>query len=621
MTIKRLLCVWFVCVVVVSAAKADDVMVTDSTHVEACMTGAVVSRHRTLLIPDESHADAAAWTLTLDKNQKLKSFGATYSDATGRVLKKFKKGDLQMSEYTDALSDDSRTYYIGYSPVAYPIKVSFDWAVDEQGGVIAYPMFAPMDDYDQEVKRAVYVIRCDADNPCRYKPLHCESLLQHKEQGQLVVKQDNDGIIKAVMTDVMPIKKEPYSLPLIKRMPMMIFSPDSFFYLGTKGRLDTWQNFGRWQYDLLKGRDGLPDDVKQTIHQQTDGLASKREKIARLYQYLYDNTRYVSIQLGIGGYQPAMAGDVAKNGFGDCKGLSNLMIAMLREVGIPAIYATISTTYADLLDDFPNMNQLDHAIVCVPMERDSLWLECTNARMPLGYVHEDIAGHEAILITEQGGVKVRLPQYADEANEKKSEIDMMIDAQDMLTMRGQVVCVNRAFETLMPLTTLSRNDCQKVILDRMFFPAAQVKQFDISEEKGKAEMNIQMQISSDRYVNRSGKRLFVCVNPLKAKMKTMSLYSNCLSSFYIDDGYCDEETITIRWPKGYRVETMPADETINSQKVSFRVEYKQEGNAICAHFRLLIHRGRYEATDYNDFVNMLNAITKSYQKQLVLIGL
>ena len=128
-----------------------------------------------------------------------------------------------------------------------------------------------------------------------------------------------------------------------------------------------------------------------------------------VYDYLAKTTRYVSIQLGIGGLQPITATDVCRTGFGDCKGLSYYAGSMGNELGIPATYTVISSTIERLLPDFSSANQMNHVILQVPLPQDTLWLECTNPQLPFGYVHQDIAGHDALLIQPTGGSIYRLP--------------------------------------------------------------------------------------------------------------------------------------------------------------------------------------------------------------------
>ena len=95
--------------------------------------------------------------------------------------------------------------------------------------------------------------------------------------------------------------------------------------------MNTWEGFGKFISELLKGRDVLPDDIKVKVHQLTDQLKDDKQKVYVLYDFLQKNTRYISIQLGIGGWQPFDAKYVAAKRYGDCKALSNYMVALLKE--------------------------------------------------------------------------------------------------------------------------------------------------------------------------------------------------------------------------------------------------------------------------------------------------
>ncbi len=76
--------------------------------------------------------------------------------------------------------------------------------------------------------------------------------------------------------------------------------------------------------------------LNRKVHELTDHLTDKRQKVFALYDYLQKNTRYISVQLGIGGWQPFPADYVATKRYGDCKALSNFMVALLKEAGIKA---------------------------------------------------------------------------------------------------------------------------------------------------------------------------------------------------------------------------------------------------------------------------------------------
>lgn len=590
------------------------VVVDDSTFVDASRQEVSMSYRRVLQIMDSKGKGAAQWMCVLDKSHKLRNFSAVFQDAGGKMLKKLKKNDLQMTELSGSLADDSYTYFLTYTPVNYPFIVTYEWTVDGHDGEMAYPAFCPMTGYEEQVEHASYTIKYDAANPCRYQSLQCDAL---PENQFLIAKKD--GTIKATFHQLAAIKQESYALPLDRQLPMVLFAPAKFSYLGTQGDLTTWHDFGQWQYGLLEGRSDLPANLRQKVHELTDGLPSKHEKIARLYQYLYDNTRYVSIQLGIGGYQPALASEVATNGFGDCKGLSNFMIALLQEAGIPAIYAAISTEHARLLKDFPNLNQLNHAIVAVPMEQDTLWLECTNARIPLGYVHEDIAGHDAVLITAEAGKLVRLPQYAATDNKQMSKVKLSVAENGVVDMKCQIRKEKRQYENALPLLMMGADERQKVLLSSLFFPAAQVSNLQVEEKKEKAALTISLEASSNRYANVSGKRIFLKINPLKANYAQVAASDNRQTPFCLDAAYCDEENVELALPDGYQVESMPANKEIDNQFASFKVTYQKEAHVLRAHYRIVMKEGTFASEQFAEFVKTQKAIASAYRQQIVLV--
>ena len=61
------------------------------------------------------------------------------------------------------------------------------------------------------------------------------------------------------------------------------------------------------------------------------------DKISALYKYMQDKVRYVSVQVGIGGWQPIEAETVDRLSCGDCKALANYMESLLDVAGIKTI--------------------------------------------------------------------------------------------------------------------------------------------------------------------------------------------------------------------------------------------------------------------------------------------
>src|SRR6185295_15281183 len=139
--------------------------------------------------------------------------------------------------------------------------------------------------------------------------------------------------------------------------PRVLTSPIEFEVEGYHGSIKEWEDISKFSYTLNKGRDLLPESEKEKVRELLKGENDTYEKIRKLYEYMQSKTRYVSIQLGLGGWQTIEAKEVVAKGYGDCKALSNYMKALLNTAGIPAYIALISpgSEPRTLYQDFPCM--------------------------------------------------------------------------------------------------------------------------------------------------------------------------------------------------------------------------------------------------------------------------
>jgi len=166
------------------------------------------------------------------------------------------------------------------------------------------------------------------------------------------------------------------------------------------------------------------------MKQITENLKTPEEKIKAIYEYLQNKTRYVSIQLGIGGFQPFEAAVVDEMGYGDCKALSNYMVSMLDVVGIKSNYTLIRAG-----KDAPkmNVNFSKFTVQSWPSfcsnHADTNWLECTSQTNPF-WVYGNVYGwSRALAITDQGAKIVMTPKYSAEQNVQSRTAEVVVDAK------------------------------------------------------------------------------------------------------------------------------------------------------------------------------------------------
>jgi tetratricopeptide (TPR) repeat protein len=145
--------------------------------------------------------------------------------------------------------------------------------------------------------------------------------------------------------------------------------------------IEDWDEIARWEYALIKDEFESDSAIRQKVRELTADLATPQEKIRAVYNFVAQRIQYkVSHMEGIFGVKPPKAANVLANEWGECKGKAALLIAMLRELGVPACYVTLRTRdKGRLVRELP-ANQCNHAIVYVPDSRDfnrGRWLDAT----------------------------------------------------------------------------------------------------------------------------------------------------------------------------------------------------------------------------------------------------
>ena len=570
------------------------------------------ARHHAVLIKNANGAHHASFSIYMNNDMSLDKFQLTLSDASGRLLRTFKQKDLKRTEFSEGLAADGYMLYLEVTPPSYPVVVACDMNVNFKRNNVSFPIFSPLDSYNTEVVRATYDITFPTDYPLRYKVVNSSVSPSKTIQGSKTRLHFQLDSIKA-------IRNSEYGLPISEVSPKVYFTPSRFSYFKTSGSLLSWNDLGAWEHSLFSDRGVLPEEAKTKVRQLIAGCTSDKEKVAAIYKFLRESTRYVSIQLGIGGYQPMAAAEVWRQGFGDCKALSNYMMALLAEAGIQSHCVAVSTRQRELLPDFPNFQQMNHMILEVPLSSDTLWVECTNPRLPLGYVHDDISGHEALEISAHGGKLVTLPEYPDSLNVNITDAHVSLSPDGSAGITIDEDYRYHRYMKMKSLATLGDNDLRKVMFSLYHLPQAEIESLavdDKCEPYGIPSLTYNLKARSHKYASVTGSRMFVPTNLLH-KNYMAAVDSHLASELFVAHGSRNVETMVFTIPEGYAVESMPESTSLSLPFAHFSSSVSAEGNTITITYDYFIKHGTYPGTagQFHEFEKKVGEV---YARKIVL---
>ncbi len=550
-----------------------------------------------------------------DEFRRVKIQSAKIYNSHGEKIKTINKRDFadqsMFSGYS--LFDDNRILYYKPQVKKYPYTITYKYKIN-YSGLISYPSWIPHMNYNIAVKESSFEVIIPNKIGLHYKT-------KNMDTKPAITRDKIQHIYKWEVKNQNAIRKEELATTEMS-LPMVKIAPDNFEVKNYKGRLETWQSFGNWVHTLLDKRQELTATEYSKLSQIISPLKTDKEKISRIYEYVQSNTRYVSIQMGIGGWQPFDAETVTKVGYGDCKALSNYTMALLEAADIPAHYALIYSSNNPFYfeSDFQS-NQFNHAIVCVPNNGDTIWLETTSKINPTGYLGAGNSNREALLITQSGGKLVKTPHYTAKQNKQKQITQIKLHDNGDATITASTRYEGLQFDFYLNQEDKNVAERKEWLLKNLDFNNFKIIDSDykrLSEEFPVGERNLKVQVH--KYAQKSGNRFFIPINEINKTTYIPQKLENRQNDILINFSYYDIDSVCLEFPENYDIEYLPNPVSFISKIGTYTTKTIKKNNCIYYIRRLRINKGIYPKEYYQDIRNFYKKIVKADKAKLILVS-
>ena len=562
--------------------------------------------------------EMAAVGVGYDKLRKVESFKASVYNAEGNLIRKLKQSEIidQSSISGFSLFEDNRVKYADLSQTTYPYTVEYELIVSMRY-FYSIPEFQLYEDDEVTTQKESYKIIYPKELKPRYR-------LFKIDPPKIATESDNRESMTWTFQNTKPTKFEKFSPNSDRVVPNIMAGPSEFDFDGYAGNMSTWEQYGQWQILLNKGRDVLPEHTKNKIRELTKDLKTTEEKTRALYTYLQGKTRYVSIQLGIGGWQPFDATTVDQTGYGDCKALSNYMVAMLKEAGIKGYYSIIMAgkNAPEVTPDFPN-DQFNHIIVAVPNNQDTLWLECTSQTNPFGYLGQFTGDRKALMVTEKGGKLVHTVRYKTNQNQQTryAEVDVTRAGDAKAKVKTTYSGLQYENDGLHFVLNNQYDEQKKWIQKNTAIPNFDVSSFVMSDRKDKIpSATIKADFDLRRFATVSGKRIFITPNLMNRSASIPEKVETRRTNVVIKSGYTHLDTIRYRLPEGIYPEFMPQPVKLSSRFGEYEATFTLDQDNLIYIRKLKVNNGEFPPESYNELVEFYRNLNKADNTKMVFLS-
>jgi len=552
--------------------------------------------------------------LFYDKNISIKSVKGEIYDEFGKQTGKFSLSNMKDESAVNdfSLFEDSRVKYYIPQINTYPYTIVYQYEIRNKQNLII-PQWRPVPGFDVAVEKSNYQFVSNPKDEIRiyatnYKAEPEEEI--NEKQKSLFWKVDN---INAIKHEVYSPNQESY-------FTSIKVAPKNFSYYNFKGNYSDWEGLGKLSYDyLLKDKRALLPETIMQIKDLVKDETNDKAKAKKIYEYFQQKTRYISVQIGIGGFQPIKASEVDRLGYGDCKGLVNYMQALLEVAGIESYYCVVEAgeEKTSLIPSFASMEQGNHIILCLPLNGDITWLECTSQDAPFGYLGSFTDDRWVLACTKDGGKLLKTPKFEALSSIQNRKAELTLSKDGMVDGKVTTQFNGSQFDNHYSLIHKSATEREKQLKRIYDINNIEFKGIELAANKDIPVFHEKLDVNISNYATVNSDKIFLTPNLFNIKRSAPSV-RNRTQPLDLKRGYIDIDSISFSLDESIIPIILPKSLKLDTKFGVYELEVKMQDKKLIYYRKLLMKDGLFTASDYEGYEKFVNDVADNDRLRLAL---
>lgn len=573
-----------------------------------------ISTRRVVAVLNELGAKDPRTYEFYNENSRIRKISAEVYDAVGNRKKKYKKRDFSdVSRSGGSMYVDSRILYLDYTPTFYPYIMVFESEVQTgDSGLLNSSWF--LQGYAESVLKSEMKIRFEPDNQIRYKPKNLEGydIEISETPEELILKAKN----------IPAFTYEQYSPPKSEIFPHVLLAFNKFQLKNVMANVEDWGSFGTWMNETLLGDvDEVSPETLTKIKQLVADEKSNEAKARKIYQYVQDKVRYVSIQIGIGGWKPMPAAEVDELSYGDCKALTNYTKVLLDAAGVPSYYTVVygNESKQDMEEGFASI-QGNHVILGIPDDEEITWLECTSQDLPFGYTGSFTDDRNVVMLTPDGGELTRTKTYPSTKNTQETKALITLDSEGKIKAEFKSISEGLQYEDKYFLSKQTPAAIDKYYKNLWsYINGFSITGYDFNNDRNQVVFTEDIIFHTPNYVTSVGAdflltpNVFNRVNYIPPKIKERK------QNLKINRGWLDTDNIVFEIPSAMNMETLPESTHIKSKFGSYEISFiRLSEQSFEYHRKFHLKKGEFPPEEYEAYREFIQSISRLDRTKILL---
>lgn len=568
----------------------------------------------TILILDKEGVKSVDLSLYYDKLRKIKSLETKIYNAGGELIKTFREKDFSDASIADGFSifTDDRIKYINLEHYQYPFFIKFDYEI-EQANTISIPSFTPIQNVGDKILNASFTLR--------FPEGFTINKLENNIDEYKIKTEKKTTELRYEAQNLFAPEYEELNTRYIDLLPIVRFGNEKLSLGNVKGSISSWNDFGTWYFqNFLEGLDGLSEATVLKMRALTQHAKSDIEKAKIIFDYVQNNTRYISVQVGLGGWRPFPATEVDKLGYGDCKALTNYTKALLSCVGVTSYYTIIhaSANVVDINEKIISL-QGNHAILTIPSTEGNVFLECTSQKIPFGYLGTSTDNRKALVIKPDGAYFVKT--YSGKEDKNVLSANFQVDLRNKQRVKTNIVFDNKGsfYNSIFGMDVNNKKEVDSY-LKNVFASLKNMVIVDYKSTNDKEHFVFQEEIKleSDFIGSKMGNDYLLTVSPFLDLVNKPKTYKTRKTPFSIQRGKTYEIMTEFLIPEGYSVSQMPEVKMVETKFGLHNLDIEYKENKIIVKEKFILKAGDYSKDDYTLYQKFVTDVRSNNNSKFII---
>lgn len=423
-----------------------------------------------------------------------------------------------------------------------------------------------------------------------------------------VIENKGDMVIYTwLLEDVPPLVPEPMMPPGRDLLPMM----DASIF-------EDFDEVYQLQRDLQEARIKLTPEIEKAVADITDGAETVDDKLAKLYHWVQENTRYISIKGSLGsGFSGHTAQETFENRYGDCTDKSMLFSTMCKAIGVETVPIILMTNTGGVgITEIPSLDG-NHCISKVVLEDRSFYLDTTSSDYRYPYFRMD--DHGAIAFNAAKGEFEPIPVPPPKDNQRVSHLAVELKPNGDVLVKTRNRYNGSIEASIRSFWKSTREDNRPALMANYvnsISPGAILEDFTLSDINNLAEqLSMAIDYALPGHAIRAKDLMYLRVPTLERDFPETSLETRKHPIQYMttEERILDVE---LTLPKGFTAKWTPPPLDISNDYLDYHAAYKQEKGKILLSQTFRRLKRIVPPEDYIEYRDALRAITAFTKKEI-----